>query len=165
MCCPCPPTRCVPISSCQTIQGDYRATKSINTERKEAALARLRSLICDKRKKTICCPMNGSSVPSSLSEQEDASGLPPSNPQQGDASNLPSFLPKQGDGCGTSGNPQRIVGGKTTIPGEFPWAAMVGHSRKRIRTVNNMTFRCKHVVFCMLYVVGLMRRGGHVAGS
>ena len=150
VCCPCPLSRCVTIARCQTVQGDYRATKSNNTERKEAAIARLKSLICDRHKKAICCPKGGERAqvlqdrPEGLPGQVHVRADPhheDERPAHVDASSPPSFLPKQGDGCGTSGNPQRIVGGKTTIPGEFPWAVMVGYSRKRTRTVNKIHFR------------------------
>ena len=137
VCCPCPQSRCVPIASCQAVQEDYRAIKSNNAERKEAAIARLKSLVCDRQRKAICCPM--------------------------DASSSPSFLPKQEDGCGTSGNAQFIVGGKTTQPGEFPWAALIGNYRETSRKINRIVHRWQYDLIPA--VVGRMRRGGHVGES
>ena len=139
VCCPspCPQSRCVAIARCQTVQDDYRATKRNNTERKGAAIARLKSLVCDRQRKAICCPM--------------------------DASSTPSFLPKQEDGCGTSGNAQFIVGGKKTNPGEFPWSVLIGNYRETSRTVNKIVFRWQHDQ--KPSVVGTMRQGGPVVES
>ena len=56
VCCPCPTHRCQSVPSCPTVKGLY--ADFVGEDKVSASLAalRIRSLVCDKTKKAICCP-------------------------------------------------------------------------------------------------------------
>merc|ERR1712109_56573 len=85
-------------------------------------LSRLKANICNKEEKKICCPLKSSGEKSSPS----APVMPPNR------AGLPS-LPNCG---GREDNGAQIVGGIDAEEGEFPWAVLLGQTRKRERRVN-----------------------------
>merc|ERR1712130_2275 len=56
VCCPCPAHRCQPVTSCPTIKGLYADFVGEDKVKADRATLRIRSLVCDKRKRAICCP-------------------------------------------------------------------------------------------------------------
>ena len=101
-------------------------------------MKKIKSLICDKRTDSICCPPDSPTLPSNSC-----------NPANG------SCLPELGS-CGKAGREQRIVGGKDALPGEFPFTALLGRKFKK-RTpagpadVNK--FNCGGTLINLRYVV------------
>ena len=91
--------------SFRRLYNQLKAHEKGSEERKEV-LAQLRAKVCDSKLKTVCCEPP---TPSATAECADGSCLP-------------------GAGhCGLSGGEQRVVGGENTIPGEFPYTALLGH--------------------------------------
>jgi len=80
------------------------------TDQYSRLLSRLRGSICEKALKRVCCARVNR--------------------------NAPTFLPGLDDSCGTTGDSKFIVGGEDTNPGEFPWAALVGTTRRYIDRTN-----------------------------
>jgi len=56
VCCPCPTHRCQPVPSCPTVKGLYADFVGEDKVKASLAALRIRSLVCDKTKKAICCP-------------------------------------------------------------------------------------------------------------
>ena len=56
VCCPCPTQRCQPVPSCPTVKGLYADFVGEDKVKASLAALRIRSLVCDKTKKAICCP-------------------------------------------------------------------------------------------------------------
>ena len=72
----CPRNRCIPIPDCESIADDYENVRSSNAEVKvtfhhsfrpvlmkthcfqAAAVRKIKGLICDKKTKSICCPVH-----------------------------------------------------------------------------------------------------------
>jgi len=114
-------------------------------------LERIKSRICDKATKTVCCeranskcstPKNSIPVPQSL----PGSSCDPANG---------SCLPELGS-CGKAGREQRIVGGKDALPGEFPFTALLGKKGKRrvgSVSVEVKVFTCGGTLINLRYVV------------
>jgi hypothetical protein len=114
----CPRNRCIPIPDCENIADDYENVKSSNAAVKEAAVRKIKGLICDKKTKSICCPDSDSGVSLRLDPR------------------APTFLPGLENSCGITGDSQFIVGGNDTKAGEFPWAALVGTTKRYIDRAN-----------------------------
>ena len=71
-------------------------------------LSQLKSLVCDSKKKLICCRKK---FPQNQSAESES----------------PSWVPTKKEGCGVGRSSAGfIVGGNTTELGEFPWAVLVG---------------------------------------
>ena len=56
VCCPCPAHRCLPIPMCSTVKELYADFEGEDKVKADRAALRIRSLVCDKNKKAICCP-------------------------------------------------------------------------------------------------------------
>ena len=117
-------------------------------------MKKIKALICDKRTRSICCPVadpvlqslpkNSIPVPQSL----------PNNSRTCDPANG-SCLPELGS-CGKAGREQRIVGGKDALPGEFPFTALLGRTRtRRVGSVSVPVkqFTCGGTLINLRYVV------------
>jgi len=121
----CPARQCIPIQECENVADDYKNVRSSNAAVKAAAVRKIKGLICDKRTHSICCPLHPDD---SVNVRVDQSA--------------PTFLPGLDQGCGTTGDSQFIVGGEDTKAGEFPWAALVGTTRRyNDRTNGKLTRR------------------------
>ena len=106
-----------------------------------AAVKKIKSLICDKSTRSICCPESDPVLQSLPSSSCD--------PANG------SCLPELGS-CGKAGREQRIVGGKDALPGEFPFTALLGRTRKRkvgSVSVDVKKFNCGGTLINLRYVV------------
>ena len=93
---------CVKRDECEFYQAEIQKSKEL-TKRSKAwndIIQNLRSLICNKAKRKVCCKV-----------------------QSGDPDS-PDYLPGEGE-CGIAGDAEFIVGGNNTKIGEFPWAALV----------------------------------------
>jgi len=126
---------CVPIAECETVAEDYNNIKNPPSQAiKEAALKKIKALICDKKTKTICCPakfsttIQDNNVALRTPNRELNSIVPPDS----------KFLPRLRHLCGTAGDAQFIVGGETSKPGVYPWAALVGTTRRRTTNINGI---------------------------
>jgi len=83
-------------------------------------LNELKGLICNKKKKKVCCrsdpPIN--SIPNTYTSPNSTASYVP-NAKKGE--------------CGLSGNAQFILGGVETELGEFPWMVLLRRKRSRNR--------------------------------
>jgi len=127
----CPRNRCIPIPDCENIADDYANFKSSNAEVKAAAVRKIKGLVCDKKTRSICCPLHGVSPITHDPASKLASVSVRVDPR------APTFLPGLEDSCGLTGDSQFIVGGNATKAGEFPWAALVGTTKYYIERINN----------------------------
>merc|ERR1712012_752685 len=124
-CCPCEGNACVLTADCPPAQQLLAQRERIKGSDPTAAaqiLSRLKANICNKEEKKICCPLRGSG--------ENSSPSAPVVPTK--RAGLPS-LPNCG---GREDNGAQIVGGIDAEEGEFPWAVLLGQTRKRKRRVN-----------------------------
>jgi hypothetical protein len=156
VCCACRPDHCVPVASCPAVQGDYAAARSGDPEAK----SRVQSLVCDKKRRAVCC-----SRPNI--EHKTSFRTPGPAPTRQTSSSAASYLPGLGS-CGVRGDARRIVGGKETEPGEFPWAALVGSTRTKVtrfngkRVVYNETrWGCGGVLINQWFVLTAAHCQGH----
>jgi len=138
----CPRDRCIPIPDCETIADDYEDLKSSNQKVKAGALRKIKGLVCNKRTKSICCPMP---MPASFTDNEirlHSLQIERPGKEKGPEVSVrvdpgaPTFLPGLEHSCGTTGNSKFIVGGEDTQAGEFPWAALVGTTKRYIDRTN-----------------------------
>ena len=72
------------------------------------------SLICDRKERTFCCPTKNI-IPTSFVRTS------------GERDKSPTWLPSGGE-CGRPARPGFIVGGVQTLPGEFPFTALLGYT-------------------------------------
>jgi len=56
VCCACPAHRCQPVPTCPTVKDLYADFVGKDKLRADRAALRIRSLVCDKSKRAICCP-------------------------------------------------------------------------------------------------------------
>jgi len=85
-------------------------------------------LICNTKTKSICCPEEPRFADHGIVDVRTAP-IP----------NSLTFLPGLRDGCGLTGDSAFIVGGNDTMPGEFPWAALIGTTKRYPSRVNGKT--------------------------
>jgi len=113
VCCgPCEPgSSCIAKTQCQYFDqrmDQYKKLKAGNQiESAKQIINELRNLVCNKEKRLVCCPTTSS------------------------LDHGPDHLPSLGS-CGLSTTPpSNVVGGENTVPGEFPFAALLGYERNR----------------------------------
>jgi len=122
---PCPAREvCVPTSSCPRWQDTLTSWKLVrqslspNSLAYTAKLDQLKSQICNRKERGVCCPPTGPPAPPASSSCSLAS---------------PSCLPSLGQ-CGQRDEAShRVVGGENTRPGEFPFTALLG--KKDVRSI------------------------------
>ena len=138
VCCPEDPCdlgqTCVDQDQCQEFQQLRQKLTEARRGSPERSrlLAELKDNICDKETKTVCCnPSTASPAPRPTGSCDLSDG---------------SCLPASGE-CGLSGGEQRIVGGEDTIPGEFPYTALLGNTRKEIYPGTGQSYDVK-IWFC-----------------
>jgi len=106
---------CIARTQCQYFNqrmDQYKKLKARNQiESAKKIIDELRKLVCNKKKKLVCCPTTSSGSP--------------------DHDHGPEHLPRA-PACGLSTTPpSNVVGGENTVPGEFPFAALLGYERNR----------------------------------
>jgi len=132
-CCPCEDDPCVPTSDCPQALDLLDRRKRIQSSNPTAAsqiISRLKANICSEKERRICCPLKGSEdlEEETFLEQKTDPGVAPL---------LPS-LPK----CGNrEDNGAQIVGGKEAEEGEFPWAVLLGQTRRKKKRLNGKWIR------------------------
>jgi len=144
---------CTPQKECPSFAAERNKLIKLNKGTVEYSnlLESIKSRICDKVTKTVCC------------ERADSKCVAPQNsipvlqslPSNGCDPSRGSCLPQLGS-CGKAGREQRIVGGKDALPGEFPFTALLG--RKGKRRVSGVTFdvnqfSCGGTLINLRYVV------------
>jgi len=103
---------CIARTKCQYFDermDQYKELKARNQrEKAQQIIDELRNLVCNKEKRLVCCPTTTTSL------------------DRG-----PEYLPSLGS-CGLPTTPpSNVVGGENTVPGEFPFAALLGYERNR----------------------------------
>merc|ERR1712215_67710 len=104
------PAQCATLASCPYwSQAHYLYQET----RDKKVRSKLRSAVCNKENKAVCCPDTEINI----------------NPS-------PTYLPGPGE-CGLNPNkpPGKIFGGQRTQPGDFPFAALLGRTVKRQSSV------------------------------
>merc|ERR1712013_54851 len=127
---------CLPEEQCPHAQDLRRRLRAGDGD----ARRKLKSLICDRKQRTFCCPMKNSN------EQNSS----------------PTWLPGEGE-CGRPGRPGFIVGGVATRPGEFPFTALLGYTHtvehkwveheQAYKTWNETRFKCGGTLINHWYVL------------
>ena len=115
-------------------------------------MKKIKSLICDKNTRSICCPLDDESP---VVRSQNAIPVPQSLPSRSCDPAKGSCLPELGS-CGKAGREQRIVGGKDALPGEFPFTALLGRKGKRRAggvSVDVRVFTCGGTLINLRYVV------------
>jgi len=129
-CCPCENNPCVSSKDCPQVLELSATRKRIKSSDPAAAakiLSRLKANICNKEERKICCPLKGSSE--DLEEKPDV--------EETADTGLPGPLFPSVPNCGDrKDNGAQIVGGKEAEEGEFPWAALLGQTRKKRKRLN-----------------------------
>lgn len=97
-----PGQRCVPLPTCPALQALASTKTTENIEK-------VKSLICNKEKKMVCCEAK-QDFATETSDLSDPAYLP--NPETLE--------------CGTNIDTSRIIGGEITKPGTYPSAALLG---------------------------------------
>merc|ERR1712080_599790 len=127
-CCPCENNPCVSSKDCPQVLELSATRKRIKSSDPAAAakiLSRLKANICNKEERKICCPLKGSSEDLEKPDVETAD------------TGLPGPLFPSVTNCGDrKDNGAQIVGGKEAEEGEFPWAALLGQTRKKRKRLN-----------------------------
>lgn len=109
-------------------------------------------MICDKSTRSICCPLDDESP---VVRSQNAIPVPQSLPSRSCDPAKGSCLPELGR-CGKAGREQRIVGGQDALPGEFPFTALLGKTRKRKSagvSYEQKVFTCGGTLINLRYVV------------
>jgi len=128
-CCPCEDNPCVPTKECPQALELLETKKRIQLLDPTGAteiLSRLKGNICNKEERRICCPLKASS------EDVEEKPLVEETADTGPGPLFPS-VPNCGD---RKDNGAQIVGGKEAEEGEFPWAALLGQTRKKRKKIN-----------------------------
>jgi len=101
---------------------EYRKLKSQNqNKRAREIIDELRNSVCNKEKRLVCCPTSSQS---------------PLFPTRS-FNHAPDYLPSM-NSCGMSTTPpSNIIGGEDTVPGEFPFAALLGYEVARYLGVSS----------------------------
>jgi len=131
-CCPCENNPCIATSDCpqaQDLLAERKRIQSSNPTGATEILSRLKANICNKAERKICCPLNAAEDKTDLEEKPKVEEKPETG--------LPAqLLPSLGN-CGSrQDNGAQIVGGKEAEEGEFPWAALLGQTRKKRKRLN-----------------------------
>ena len=111
---------CKEINDCQYYQTETTNLKKLNrwSTAYRTVLKKLKSLICNKAIRKVCCQSDRVQEPDSFLQTslllEDS----------------PGWVPSPGE-CGLTGNPAFILNGEETIPGEYPWMALLGKENQR----------------------------------
>jgi len=104
--------QCLTENQCPHAQELRRRMRNGDTSAKKELI----SLICNRKKRTFCCPK----------KQPLTNVLAASTQSNNNYIKSPSWLPGEGE-CGRPGRPGFVVGGKATRPGEFPFTVLIGY--------------------------------------
>jgi len=130
-CCPEPKScKAVKVEDCEALAEDYKDFRSSDRAKKTAALAKIKKLVCNKRKRLVWCgACTGGPCTEEDSVEEEALILRGGRPLPQEA---PSYLPGAGM-CGQGAIfSARVVGGNQTFVGEYPFMALLGYNRSRV---------------------------------
>jgi len=112
---------CMDRDSCESFISEQAKLKQLRkgTSDYRTLLTQLRKLICNKKRKKVCC-RKGQPISNERSDLNDSSS--------------PGFLPNPLKGeCGLSGSADFILGGENSKLGEFPWMVLLRRDRPRNR--------------------------------
>ena len=122
--------RCVSASSCQSFTVEKLKFDQLTpgSEEKRRLLKTLRSLVCNKKERKVCCEVSEAPVPDGGNETEESC-----QNITAEVSDSPSYLPSlEREECGLAGASfSFIFGGETTHLGQFPFLALVGRTEGR----------------------------------
>jgi len=179
-----PGEQCVPDNTCPQWQEEIKVWNIIKNRLNEnspaytSKLKRLQARICNKSARGVCCaePVAKVTLPTTTTTTTTTSTTTDTTPTNttrltntSDCDlSLPSCLPTEKCGL-TEDTLGRVVGGKNTSPGEFPFTALLGyHAQKRIfppnapvRVFNVTQWRCGGTLINRWYVV----TAGHCQGK
>ena len=148
---------CIPQKECPSLVAERNKLTKLNkgTVEHSNLLESIESRICNKVTLTVCC------------ERADSKCVAPQNtdlqsiPSNGCDPSSGSCLPQLGS-CGKAGSmeqrrrEQRIVGGKDSLPGEFPFTALLGRKGKRrigSAAIDVIQFKCGGTLINLRYVL------------
>ena len=140
---------CTPQQECQSFSAERKKLKNLSKSSREYSdiLENIKKRICDKATQTVCCERADSRCVTAIPTNENLPiGCDPANG---------SCLPELGR-CGIAGREQRVVGGENTLPGEFPFTALLGKKGKRRAgsvVVDINVFTCGGTLINLRYVV------------
>ena len=120
---------CIENSQCPQFLQERELLRSLNRASPEFRdkLDRLKSLVCNRQEKKVCCVKDVV-----------------------DENNSPSWVPGKEDGCGVgTSSAGFVVGGNNTALGEFPWVVLLGQRYSSGRTV----WKCGGTLINRWYVV------------
>ena len=122
--------RCVSASSCQSFTVEKLKFDQLKpgSEEKRRLLKTLRSLVCNKKERKVCCEVSEAPVPDGGNETEESC-----QNSTAEVSDSPSYLPSlEREECGLAGASfSFIFGGETTHLAQFPFMALVGKIKGR----------------------------------
>jgi len=99
------------------------AEKGITSLEYKSLLARLKTLICNKKERKVCC--DKAKQPTTTTTPATTTTAPT------DEKSFPNFIPNIDRGeCGVTGDAAFIYGGENTKLGEFPWMALLRTERE-----------------------------------
>ena len=145
---------CTPQKDCRSFTEEKSKLTNLDKDSSEYTSVRenLVKRICDPVSKTVCCEK--SSRCSSAIPQVQSLGLEGGRKSCDPANG--SCLPETGK-CGIAGGEQRIVGGQDTLPGEFPFTALLGKKTKRKiprgLVITKYIYTCGGTLINLRYVV------------
>ena len=124
--------QCISAGSCPSFARDRVQLETLSRGSQERArlLQKLRSLVCNKEERKICCEVAATPPPP---PSPPPSPSPPSSPPSSTDPDSPSYLPSlEREQCGVEGGSAAFVlGGENTTIGEFPFLGLLGREKRR----------------------------------
>ena len=143
---------CTPQDDCQSFTEEKLKLGNLDKDSSEYTRTweNLKKRICDPVSRTVCCEKSSRCISADPVKQSlGVEGSKSCDPANG------SCLPEVGK-CGMAGGEQRIVGGQVSLPGEFPFTALLGRKTKRKflgLLVDNYIYTCGGNLINLRYVV------------
>jgi len=143
---------CTPQNQCPSFLAQRKKLEELSKSSSEYKdlLESIKKRICDKVTKSVCCER----ADSECNAVASANPVLPDPDNSCDPANG-SCLPEVGR-CGQAGGEQRVVGGEDTLPGEFPFTALLGRKGKRrspAGPIDVNVFFCGGTLINLRYVV------------
>lgn len=114
-----PGYECIPNSDCDSYQEKRNKLDTLERKTQEFndLLSEMRQLVCNRRRKRICCEVEAPQPPVTLVQRDNSD------------ESSPSYVPS-GNNCGVAVKSAAfIVGGNDTELGEFPWMVLLGKDK------------------------------------